>query len=202
MRSSPSAVRRAGGRRRWRVHVDVVGDALAGDVEGGAVIDRGAVDRQAERDVHRGVEGDELDRDVALVVVLGDDQVEGAVVGAVEDGVGGDRALHVDAFGAGALATAGAICSSSSVPKRPFSPQCGLMPATAMRGLAYADAARGARCRRGWWRARARAWRGRWRSRSETWVETWMTLSRSEASSMKARLLRRSARASMPVWPS
>ena len=58
--------------------------AGAGDVEGGAVIDRAAVDRQAQRDVHRRVEGDELDRDVALVVVLRDDQVEGALVCAVE----------------------------------------------------------------------------------------------------------------------
>src|SRR4028118_1169722 len=35
-----------------------------------------------------------------------------------------------------AAATPGAMWSSSSVPKRPFSPQWGLMPATAIRGFA------------------------------------------------------------------
>ena len=39
----------------------MVGLARAGNVEGGAVIDRYAIDRQAERDVDGGIEGDELD---------------------------------------------------------------------------------------------------------------------------------------------
>ena len=56
----------AGGRR----------DALAGDVERGAVVDAGADDRQAERDVDALVEAEVLDRDQALVVVLRDDDVE------------------------------------------------------------------------------------------------------------------------------
>ena len=61
----------------------LVGDALADDVEGGAVVDGGADDRQAERDVDAGevvplaggrvdLEAEQLDRDVALVVVVGD----------------------------------------------------------------------------------------------------------------------------------
>ena len=59
------------------VQVDVVGDALARNVEGGAVIDRAAVDRQPDRNIHRGIEGHQLDRDVALIVILRDDQIEG-----------------------------------------------------------------------------------------------------------------------------
>ena len=44
------------------------------------MIDRTAVDRQPDRDVHGRVEGHELDRDMALVMVLGDDQIE-AILG-------------------------------------------------------------------------------------------------------------------------
>ena len=40
------------------------------------MIDRDAVDRQAEGDVHGGLKSDKLDRDVALVVILGDDEIE------------------------------------------------------------------------------------------------------------------------------
>ena len=125
----------------------MVGLARSGDVEGSAVIDRGAVDRQAERDVHGGVEGDELDRDVALVVILRDDQIEGAVIGAVEDRVGRNRPDDVDPLRARQRDRRRDL-SSSSVPNRPFSPQCGLMPATAMRGARVARCAADARGRR------------------------------------------------------
>ena len=54
----------------------MLGDALTCDVESGAVIDGTAVNRQAERHIHRRVEGHELDRDVTLVVVLRDDEIE------------------------------------------------------------------------------------------------------------------------------
>ena len=50
-----------------------VGDALAGDVEGGAVIDRRPDDRQAERDVDGAAEREQLHRDQPLVVIAGDD---------------------------------------------------------------------------------------------------------------------------------
>ncbi len=53
------------------IHVAVIGNSLAGDVEGGAVVDRGAVDRQSDGHVDRRIEGDELDRDMALVVMTG-----------------------------------------------------------------------------------------------------------------------------------
>ena len=57
---------------------------------------KASIDRQPERDVHRCVEGDELDRDVALVVVLRDDEVEGAVVSSVVECIGRNRPDHVD----------------------------------------------------------------------------------------------------------
>ena len=48
----------------------MVGLAGSSDVEGRSVVDGNAIDRQTQRHVHGGVEGDELDRDMALVVVL------------------------------------------------------------------------------------------------------------------------------------
>src|SRR4026209_3043826 len=49
----------------------VIGHAAAGDVERGAVIDRGANDRQSERDVDGASKGQQLHRDQALVVIAG-----------------------------------------------------------------------------------------------------------------------------------
>ena len=85
----------------------LVGDALAGDVEGGAVIDGGADDRQAERDVDAGqvlplagrridLEAEQLDRDVALVVVHGDHGVVLPGAQLDEDRVAGHRPDHVE----------------------------------------------------------------------------------------------------------
>ena len=77
------------------------GDALPGDVERRAVVDRRADDRQAERDVDPGVERQQLHRPVALVVVHAHDRVVAAAVhGLVEHGVGRVRAAGVDARGA------------------------------------------------------------------------------------------------------
>ena len=71
-RPSQSRARARAASRRAR-------DAGARDVVGGAVIRRRAHDRQAERDVHRLVEVDELDRDQALVVIHRDERVVAAV---------------------------------------------------------------------------------------------------------------------------
>ena len=73
-----------------------IGAVLPGDVEGGAVIDGRADDRQAERDVDGGSEGEQLHRNESLVMVAGHDRVELAAGGADEDGVAGDRAGHVE----------------------------------------------------------------------------------------------------------
>ena len=64
-----------------------VGNALARDIEGRAVIHGGSDDRQAEGYVHGAVEGDGLDRNVSLVVVHADDPVEVALPGPHEYGV-------------------------------------------------------------------------------------------------------------------
>lgn len=52
-------------------HARRVGDTLAGDVEGGAVVGADAQPRQADGDVHGGVEIEEFQRNEGLVVVGG-----------------------------------------------------------------------------------------------------------------------------------
>src|SRR4051794_20816171 len=110
-----SSRRNAGGRECFGVvdrldQAEFVGDALAGDVEGGAVVHRSADDRQAEGDVDAAQrvpgagfridgEAQQLDRDVPLVVVHGDHGVELAGVQLHEDGVAGNRPNHVEAIG-------------------------------------------------------------------------------------------------------
>ena len=66
-----------------------IGDAFAGDVERGAVIDRRADDRQAERDVHRVTEREQLHGNQSLIVIAGDHRVELAPRRAHEHGVAG-----------------------------------------------------------------------------------------------------------------
>ena len=80
---------------------DRVGERLTGprDVEGGAVVDRGAYDRESEGHIHAGVEGEELHRSVTLVVVHANDRVITPTVhGLEEHGVGRMRARHVEPF--------------------------------------------------------------------------------------------------------
>ena len=74
--------------------------ARAGDIEGGAVIGRGAHERQAERDVDAVVEGERLDRDQRLIVI----HAERHVVGRARAPHGtcvsaGQRPARVDALG-------------------------------------------------------------------------------------------------------
>ena len=79
-----------------------VGAARAGggfrQIERRAVVDGGANDRQAERDVDRGVERDQLGRDMALIVILRHDEIELAARSPVEDRVAGNRARHINAI--------------------------------------------------------------------------------------------------------
>ena len=70
---------------------------LAGDIEGGAVIDRGADDGDAERDVDGALEVDELHGDVALVVIHRDDKIKLTAKSAHKDGVRASAAGAVDA---------------------------------------------------------------------------------------------------------
>lgn len=80
-----------------------VGDALPCDVEGGAVVDAGADDGEAEGCVDCGVEGEGFEGDVALIVVHADDGVGGAASGGDEAGVGGEGTGDIDAAGDGGL---------------------------------------------------------------------------------------------------
>ena len=147
-------------REQHRVHHAAgVGDAAAGDVERGAVIDRRADDRQAQRDVHGLAEREQLHGHQALIVVAGDDDVELAAVRAHEHGVGGQRPDDVDAAGPARPPRRARSPSSSSCPIRPCSPACGLSPATAIRGRSHAEPrqlARGQRDRAGHQVARER----------------------------------------------
>ena len=79
----------------------MVGDALAGDVEGGAVVDGGTDDGEAEGYVYGVGEGYQFDGDVSLVVVHGDDAVEIVVEGAVEQGVAGKGTGYVPPLNTG-----------------------------------------------------------------------------------------------------
>ena len=87
----------------------------------GAVVDRGADDRQAKRDVHGLAERRQLDRDQPLVVVAGDHHVEAAAQRPTKIVSAGNgpvtsmpRAAHAS--------TAGRSTLSSSCPSSPCSP--------------------------------------------------------------------------------
>ena len=72
--------RRGGGRGRPPAAIAAIrlsgrATPAAGDVEGGAVVGRGAHERQAEGDVHAAVEVEHLDRDQRLVVIHADGRV-------------------------------------------------------------------------------------------------------------------------------
>src|SRR5690606_37193033 len=77
------------------------GDALAGDVERGAVIDRHAHDRQADRDVDAVVAVDRLERGMALIVIAGNHEFPFAAHGLRKQGVRGNRARGENAGGIG-----------------------------------------------------------------------------------------------------
>ena len=76
-------------------HAVGTGDAATGDVEGCAVVGTRADEWNAERNIHPFVEGMELERDEALVVIHAKDSVEFALHRSVENGVRGKRALEI-----------------------------------------------------------------------------------------------------------
>ena len=89
-------------------------DALARDVERGAVIDRGPDDRQAEGHVDRLTERKQLHRNQTLIVVAGDDDVEFAAGGAEEHRVARKRAMRRRCPRARQPSIAGRMTSDSS----------------------------------------------------------------------------------------
>ena len=117
-----------------------IGLAGAGDVEGGAVIGRGAHERQAERDVDGVVEGQRLDRDQRLVVIHAQRGVVGLARAASWNIVSAGSGPRASMPSAMSRSIAGATIALSSLPSVPSSPACGLRPATASRGLRDAEA--------------------------------------------------------------
>ncbi len=75
------------------------GAPLGGDVERGAVVGRGAHERQPERDVDALIEAERLQRDQRLVVIHGDDGVIAAPRRGVKQRVGRVRPRHRQTFG-------------------------------------------------------------------------------------------------------
>src|SRR5581483_6971900 len=84
------------GHANGGLHVGRAGDVLAGDIERGAVVDRGGQNGDAEGHVHSRFKVEELHGDVPLVVIHRDDEIVRAVRGAKEDGVGRDWTFAVD----------------------------------------------------------------------------------------------------------
>src|SRR5437763_15755264 len=70
-------------------HARMLSDAPARDVEGRAVVNRGAYERQAQSDVDRLAEREALDGDHRLIMVTRNHRVELAARGAQEDCVAG-----------------------------------------------------------------------------------------------------------------
>ena len=99
-RAHAGCARHPGGQPQRRDQARRIGPAGAGDVEGGAVIGRGANERQPQRDVDGVVERQRLDRDQRLVVIHADRAVIGFARGFVEHGVGRQRPPDLDALAA------------------------------------------------------------------------------------------------------
>src|SRR3954468_2471701 len=130
-------------------------DALPGDVEGCAVVGRGADKWQTERHVHGVVEGDGLDGDERLIVVHRERHVIVFSRTRVEHRVGRKGASHVDPLRLklshrrcdDGHILAPEVASPATPPPRsgPASPACGLRPATASRGSGMPNRSRSAR---------------------------------------------------------
>lgn len=77
--------------------------ALVCDVEGSSMIHGSANDGQAEGDIGAAFEVEEFERDMALVMVHADDGVEFAFEGLLEDGVGREWPVSVEAVRASSV---------------------------------------------------------------------------------------------------
>src|SRR5205823_337595 len=76
----PGGNRKPRGQKHGGHHALRIRNTSAGDVERRAVIHRRADDWQSKRHVHGLSEGDQLDRNQALIVIAGDDRIEFAMV--------------------------------------------------------------------------------------------------------------------------
>ena len=80
-----------------RQQAALVSLAGPGNVERGAMVDRGADDRQTDRDIHSGVDTKHFDGTVTLVMIHRDDDIEIAPAGPEKQGVRRQRSFDVPA---------------------------------------------------------------------------------------------------------
>src|SRR5262245_58328832 len=85
------------GEQRRLDHARGIGQVLSGDVECRAVVDRGANDREPERDVDGTSECEQLHRNQTLIVIAGDHGIELAAYRAPEYCVSRERTLDIKA---------------------------------------------------------------------------------------------------------
>src|SRR5258707_929767 len=93
-RSDVPSPRQSGRNSDGFVQAPRVGQTFPGDVEGRAMIHRGAHYGQAKSEVYAGVEREHFEGNVALVVIEGDDGIETFALAGGESGVGRQRTIH------------------------------------------------------------------------------------------------------------
>ena len=118
------------------IRLAVLGATGAGNVEGGAVVGRGAHEGQPERHVDGMIERERLDRDQRLIVIHRERRVVGRAARRHETSCRRAAVRARRCLRARNCATAGATTARSSSPSAPSSPACGLSPASARRGRA------------------------------------------------------------------
>ena len=74
-----------------------VGNALARDIEGRSVVNRSTDHRQADGDIHAGLQSQHLDRAMTLIMIHRNDHVVVAAAGEKKQRVRRQRALHIPA---------------------------------------------------------------------------------------------------------
>ena len=141
-----AAIRAA--RRNAAIRLDGLARPGAGDVECGAVVRRGADERQAQRDVDRVVERQRLGRDQRLIVIPCRSRSRRFC--ARLHGTWCPRAAGPSRRNrrARSVSMAGAMMVCSSMPSEPSSPAWGLRPDTARRGRGDREAGLQVRRRR------------------------------------------------------
>src|ERR1051326_5707053 len=97
---SAAAIGQLRGESDGRKHAARIGLALSGNVQRGAVVGRGADDRQPQRNVHAFPESQCLHRDQRLVVIHAESGIVAGARTGMEHRVGGKRSKHVCASAA------------------------------------------------------------------------------------------------------
>ncbi len=131
----PAACGQVGGQLNRGDQAAWIGDALSGDVEGGAMVGRGAHDRQAKGHVLSAVHIPRLERDQRLIVIHADRDI------VARSGRGDEHSVRrkgpeTSIPAARSVSIAGWIRVVFPEPNAPCSPACGLRPAIASLGAA------------------------------------------------------------------